>query len=166
LGISRIDPCSKYLKRVPLREALDRLSPGMKCSHCDTVSWRKEAEINIVNQIEQKRKVYHCPVCSTNDAPYGNVVQTLMESMKSFRKLKNRFKDALLQQTEKTTTDSLIEKILEVNSTVQNMVERLDRTMIPQHRDGGDLHVVLGMDNIEDCDRDQQSKSILEALHR
>ena len=159
IGNSRIDPCSKYLKRVPLREALDRLSPGMKCSHCDAVSWRKEAEINIVNQIEQKRKVYHCPVCSTNDAPYGNVVQTLMESMKSFRKLKNQFKDALLQQTEKTTTDRLIEKILEVNSTVQNMVEQLDRTMTPQHRDGGDLHVVLGMDDIEDCDRINRAKA-------
>lgn len=159
IGNSRIDPCSKYLKRVPLREALDRLSPGMKCSHCDTVSWRKEAEINIVNQIEQKRKVYHCPVCSTNDAPYGNVVQTLMESMKSFRKLKNQFKDALLQQTEKTTTDSLIEKILVVTSTVQNMIAQLDRTMTPQHRDGGDLHVVLGMDDIEDCDRINRAKA-------
>jgi hypothetical protein len=159
IGNSRIDPCSKYLKRVPLREALDRLSPGMKCSYCDTVSSRKDTEINIVNQIEQKRKVYHCPICSTNDAPYGNVVQTLTKSMKSFRKLKNRFKGALLQETEKPLIDTLIEEILEVNSTVQNMVEQLDRTMTPQHRDGGDLHVALGMDDIEDCDRINRAKA-------
>ena len=39
------------------------------------------------------------------------------------------------------------------------MVALLDRDMTPQHTNGGDLHVVLGMDDIEDCDRINRARS-------
>jgi hypothetical protein len=159
IGNSRIDPCSKYLKRVPLRDALDRLSPGMKCSHCQTINHRKKAEINIVNHIEQKRKVYHCPVCCESDSAYGEVVAKLLTSMKAYRKYKNLFKNGLKSNEGMNPFAELIQTIINEIKTVQDMVALLDRTMIPQHINGGDLHVVLGMDDIEDCDRIDRARS-------
>ena len=38
LGNSRLDPCSKYLKRVPLRKALDERFCQWKCTVCGTQS--------------------------------------------------------------------------------------------------------------------------------
>jgi hypothetical protein len=159
IGNSRIDPCSKYLKRVPLRNALDRLSPGMKCSHCQTISHRKNAEINIVNGIEQKRKVYHCPTCCESNPAYGDVITKLLASMKAYRKYKNLFKNGLKSKGGAKPSAELIQRIINENKIVQDMVTLLDRTMIPQHINGGDLHVVLGMDDIEDCDRINRARS-------
>lgn len=159
IGNSRIDPCSKYLKRVPLRDALDRLSPGMKCSHCQTISQRKKSEINIVNNIEQKRKVYHCPVCSENDPSYGGLIGKLVASMKEYRKCKNLFKSGLKSIEVMNSSGVLIQAIIDEIKTVQDIIALLDRNMTPQHTHGGDLHVVLGMDDIEDCDRINRARS-------
>lgn len=159
IGNSRIDPCSKYLKRVPLRDALDRLSPGMKCSHCQTISHRKEAEINIVNDIEQKRKVYYCSECSESDQTYGEVIAKLLTSMKTYRKYKNIFKNGLKSNEAMDSSGDLIQNIINEIKIVQDMVALLDRDMTPQHTNGGDLHVVLGMDDIEDCDRINRARS-------
>ena len=159
IGNSRIDPCSKYLKRVPLRDALDRLSPGMKCSHCQTISHRKEAEINIVNDIEQKRKVYYCSECSESDQTYGEVIAKLLTSMKTYRKYKNIFKNGLKSNEAMDSSGDLIQNIINEIKIVQDMVALLDRDMPPQHTNGGDLHVVLGMDDIEDCDRINRARS-------
>jgi hypothetical protein len=159
IGNSRIDPCSKYLKRVPLRDALDRLSPGMKCSHCQTITQRKKAEINIVNNIEQKRKVYHCPVCSEDDPSYGGIIGKLVASMKEYRKHKNLFKNGLKRNEGMNSSGVLIQAIIDEIKTVQDIVALLDRNMTPQHTNGGDLHVVLGMDDIEDCDRINRARS-------
>ena len=159
IGNSRIDPCSKFLKRVPLREALDRLSPGMKCSHCGQIEDRKTCEISIVNHAEQKRKTYHCPNCAKQDLDYGAAVQSIIASMKRYRKLKSEFKILLKSKPAGEPPTSLIQSIINEKNSVQEALESLDRTLTPQHVNGGDLHVVLGMDDIEDCDRINRAKA-------
>jgi len=159
IGNSRIDPCSKYLKRVPLREALDRLSPGMKCSHCGLISERKSCEISVVNHAEQKRTTYYCPNCTENEEEYGGAVEQLRSSMRDYRKSKNEFKLLLKSKTTDRTPAALIQSIIQHKNSVQEANESLNRTLIPQHVNGGDLHVVLGMDDIEDCDRINRAKA-------
>ena len=52
LGNSRIDPCSKFLKRVPLRKELESRYPDWACVRCNKIWSRTDHEYVSVTEID------------------------------------------------------------------------------------------------------------------
>lgn len=126
LGNSRIDPCSKYLKRVPLRKALEKKYPNWKCTVCDS-DWNKKEQTISVNELDDSEiKVPICSNCMCNNSEYQLNVDKLRSIVNSFGKSSTQARVAI--------------------RTLDGRVERCSQ-------DGRFVRVVLGMDIIQDCDR-------------
>jgi len=133
LGNSRIDPCSKYLKRVPLRSALDKKYGNWACTLCKT-NWQKNND-NHISIIDIDKTIIKEPICSNclqNDQKYKNSLNKLQRII------------------EEEGDDSTAARI-----SIRHIEGRVERCS----KDGKFVRVVLGMDIIEDCDRLHRAKS-------
>ena len=74
LGNSRLDPCSKFLKRMPLRKELDRMFPMWKCTSCETMveSLKESIDVEDIDNLQKKKGI--CLVCMEKDESYIEVV--------------------------------------------------------------------------------------------
>ena len=126
LGNSRIDPCSKFLKRVPLRKSLEKEYPVYKCNSCLN-SWEKgDATLNVIEFGGEIEEIKICDNCNKNDKAYSEAI--------------DRFNAG-------TRDESLDETQLRV--VAKSFKGRIERASL----DGRFVRVVLGMDIIQDCDR-------------
>jgi len=132
LGNSRIDPCSKFLKRVPLRKALEKQYPNRACVHCKEPWHRGGETIHVLDIDGTEIKEAICGSCNENDPGYANSLRALKDVIFEEGENSNRARIAIL--------------------SVQNRVERCSV-------DGKFVRVVLGMDIIQDCDRLHRAKS-------
>lgn len=126
LGNSRIDPCSKFLKRVPLRKTLEQEYPSWRCNVCSSVWSKGDAELDVVQLGGEIDQVKVCTECQSSDSEYGG-------ALKAFTKLQC---DVDADETQ-----------LRVLS--RSFEDRIERCTL----DGTFVRVVLGMDIIQDCDR-------------
>ena len=132
LGNSRIDPCSKFLKRVPLRKALEKQYPDRACVHCKQ-PWNKQGETVQVLDIDGTEiREAICDNCNETDSEYNQSIRHLNEVIDRDGVNSSKARIAI--------------------RAVQNRVERCSR-------DGKFVRVVLGMDIIQDCDRLHRAKS-------
>lgn len=126
LGNSRIDPCSKYLKRVPLRKTLEKEYPTFQCHSC-LKSWKKGDTIqNVIEFGGEIEEIKICDICYRNDKEYAAAID---------------------QFNSGTTHESLDQTQLRV--VAKSFEGRIERAS----QDGRFVRVVLGMDIIQDCDR-------------
>ena len=126
LGNSRIDPCSKYLKRVPLRKSLEQEFPDFRCNVCLS-KWEKGDETIDVEQFGgDVEEIKICQVCMKQDQSYRS-------SISKFMQLKH-------EKTADKTQLRVLSKEFE---------GRFDRC----NNNGEFALIVLGMDIIQDCDR-------------
>ncbi|MDA7603349.1 hypothetical protein N8771_02565 [Euryarchaeota archaeon] len=132
LGNSRIDPCSKFLKRVPLRKALEEQYPNWACVSCKE-PWSKNDELIEIIEIDKSIiKIPICRNCLECDEKYSNRIRKLREII------------------ETGGNDSVKSRL--ASRFIDGRVERCSVT-------GRFVRVVLGMDIIEDCDRLHRAKS-------
>ncbi len=132
LGNSRIDPCSKFLKRVPLRKALERQYPNRACIHCKEAWSRGGETIQVLDIDGTEIKEAVCVSCKDSDPDYASSLESLREVISTEGTNSNRARIAI--------------------RPVQNRVERCSE-------EGKFVRVVLGMDIIQDCDRLHRAKS-------
>ena len=133
LGNSRIDPCSKFLKRVPLRRELERNYAFWSCTSCGEPWSQPTGETILVLDIDETRiKVPICEYCRDTECNYAESISKL--------------KATIEEQGNKST-----QARLEIR-TLEGRVERCSA-------DGRFVRVVLGMDIIDDCDRLHRAKS-------
>ena len=126
LGNSRIDPCSKFLKRVPLRKELEKKYPNWKCTNCHS-DWKRSDVTTSVLEIDGSEiKIPICTPCVENDKKYG----------RQFAKLQH-----------------IIESKGENSAEGRVAIRPLDGRVERCSTEGRFVRVVLGMDIIEDCDR-------------
>lgn len=126
LGNSRIDPCSKFLKRVPLRKALEREYPNWRCNTC-AGPWPKDGStVELVHLGGEVEQVKLCDTCLANDAEYRM-------NLSEYRTLQH--------QPNRDET-----KLRVLAREFDGRIERCST-------DGRFVRVVLGMDIIQDCDR-------------
>lgn len=127
LGNSRVDPCSKFLKRAPLRKALELAYPNCKCVSCGTPWDRREGpKIKVMSLDKQEVVEPICIICKANDGDYRSNLDSLNKVISSFG-----------------------ENSLEARLEIKKVAKRIERCSI----NGRFVRVVLGMDIIEDCDR-------------
>ena len=133
LGNSRIDPCSKFLKRVPLRKALEDQYPNWSCIECNG-DWtpRVNDRIEIVNLLKHKLVEPVCEKCFTLDDKYQRAVVNMRNCLEQYG------------------PDSVQSRAL-----IKSIEKRIERTS----QEGRFVRVVLGMDIIEDCDRLHRASS-------
>ena len=127
LGNSRVDPCSKFLKRVPLRKELEARFPNWACVKCGS-PWSKKEDDSIAVQELDGRSILEgvCGQCSVVDEKYSKIVeQTKM----------------IIATVGNNTADA--------RRNLDLIAGRVERC----NEDFEFVRVVLGMDNIEDCDR-------------
>ena len=133
LGNSRIDPCSKFLKRVPLRKALEEKYPNWSCTSCKQ-PWSKVDELIEVTEIDKSViKIPVCTSCLENDIKYSKRVTDLKNII-----------------SREGNNDNLKSRL--ASRFIDGRVERCSN-------EGKFVRVVLGMDIIEDCDRLHRAKS-------
>ena len=133
LGNSRIDPCSKFLKRVPLRKALEEKYPNWSCTSCKQ-PWSKVDELIEVTEIDKSViKIPVCTSCLENDIKYSKRVTDLKNII-----------------SREGNNDNLKSRL--ASRFIDGRVERCSI-------EGKFVRVVLGMDIIEDCDRLHRAKS-------
>mgnify|MGYP001159462542 CR=1 FL=1 len=127
LGNSRIDPCSKFLKRVPLRKALDTKYCEKRCTNCLS-KWEKGLHkmITIQELDGMSFDVYVCNACCDTNKKYANLVRKTEMAV------------------ERDSSDSYAARLA---------ARVIDRRIEPCSPDGRFVRVVLGMDIIQDCDR-------------
>jgi hypothetical protein len=126
LGNSRIDPCSKFLKRVPLRKELEKQYPNWKCTLCQS-SWDRSQQTISVEELDGSEiKIPVCSECLEGDSEYAT----------NFNKL-----------------ETIIESIGDSSSQARVAIRPLDGRIERCSDDGRFVKVVLGMDIIDDCDR-------------
>ena len=132
LGNSRIDPCSKFLKRAPLRRALEKRYPNRACVCCKE-PWIKGGQTISVRDVDGTEiKEAICERCEVKDPKYSQSLNDLRE--------------IILVEGDGS------QKSLIAMGRVQNRVERCSEN-------GKFVRVVLGMDIIDDCDRLHRAKS-------
>jgi hypothetical protein len=132
LGNSRIDPCSKYLKRVPLRKALEKKYPNWKCTECHNYWNKKERTISVNELDESEIKIPICSDCMCDDEEYKSNVEKL---------------------------ENIIKSNGESSSQARVAIRPLDGRIERCSNDGRYVRVVLGMDIIADCDRLHRARS-------
>lgn len=126
LGNSRIDPCSKFLKRVPLRKSLEKEYPVYKCNSCLN-SWEKgDATLNVIEFGGEIEEIKICDHCYKNDKAYSEAL--------------DRFNAGTVDESLDETQLRVVAKLFK---------GRIERASL----DGRFVRVVLGMDIIQDCDR-------------
>ena len=127
LGNSRIDPCSKFLKRMPLRKALERAYPNWGCVICGS-GWNKRngERISVLNIDMNPIVEPICLDCQANDDEYRTEIEQLQQII-----------------------DEVGEETIEARIKIRNIANRIERCS----DEGRFVRVVLGMDIIEDCDR-------------
>ena len=127
LGNSRIDPCSKYLKRVPLRKALETKYCDKRCTSCKSI-WehRSHKAISIQELDGLSFDVYVCDACYNSNKKYANLVKRAERAV------------------EKDGTNSYPARLA---------ARAIDHRIEPSSQEGRFVRVVLGMDIIQDCDR-------------
>ena len=126
LGNSRIDPCSKYLKRVPLRRTLEQEFPHFHCNICLT-KWQKGgALVQLETFGGGIEDIKVCDNCSKQDKSYNAAVSKY------------------IQCSENKSLDKTQLRVL--SKEFENRIERC-------HEKGEFALIVLGMDIIQDCDR-------------
>ncbi len=127
LGNSRIDPCSKFLKRVPLRKALESEYPNWSCVVCNN-NWvpRVSERVEIVDLMKRIIVEPICESCMINDDNYSIAVMNMRKCI------------------EKYGSDSVKSRAL-----IRSISKRIERSSTENRF----VRVVLGMDIIEDCDR-------------
>ena len=126
LGNSRIDPCSKFLKRKPLREELDRRFHQWKCSTCHTHIPENPTKIKVTGESGRPITKVACPICAKGDPGYASLIGEY---------------EALSRGNE---LDS---------ERAREVFRSLDDRLEPADEDGRTVRVVLGMDKIDDCSR-------------
>jgi len=126
LGNSRIDPCSKYLKRVPLRKKLEQEYPDYRCINC-LCAWKQgDVTLQVAEFGGEIEEVKVCTNCSHQESEYASSIQTFMKAQ------------------EHGTMDGTQLRV--IAKSFKGRVERCST-------DGRFVRVVLGMDIIQDCDR-------------
>ena len=139
LGNSRIDPCSKFLKRVPLRKELERRYPDWGCVRCNEAWSRTDHEYVSVTDIDGTEiREPICGGCMASDEEYQQGYANLIEILERLG-------------------DDCIESRIGIR-TIAGRVERCSP-------EGRFPRVVLGMDIIEDCDRLHRAKSYWRPFH-
>ena len=80
LGNSRIDPCSKFLKRVPLRRELEQRFPDWACVVCKH-GWAKTSDQSLQVQDVDGSTISEgvCAYCLDNDRKYSKSVSQLLQ---------------------------------------------------------------------------------------
>ncbi len=133
LGNSRVDPCSKFLKRVPLRKELESRFPNWCCVECG-VAWSKKENREIVVQDLDGRLISEgvCANCASIDMDYSKSVEEISR---------------ILEERGADSPDAR-----RIMSSIAGRVERCSEN-------SKFVRVVLGMDNIEDCDRMHRAKA-------
>ena len=133
LGNSRVDPCSKFLKRVPLRKALEKQYPSRACVICKE-SWANSSGENIhvldIDGTEIREAI--CSNCIEEDPEYSSSIHHLKLVI------------------EEEGTNSTRARI-----AIRRIQGRVERCSV----EGQFVRVVLGMDIIDDCDRLHRAKS-------
>ena len=171
LGNSRLDPCSKYLKRVPLRKALDERFCQWKCTVCGTQSETLSEYVDVedIDNLQKKKGV--CKTCMDTDKEYAKFVSIAITNSEQLAKISaeleafNKSSVALLKQmnergASKEERDEIFSKQGELvsersrlkMSTLESW-EEVDFRMVRVDENGRGVVVTLGMDNIEDCHR-------------
>ena len=138
LGNSRIDPCSKFLKRLPLRKALEARYPHLKCTFCNDIWERKQERITVLELDNSEIKVPICQTCVDDDERYKTNVLTLKKTIETKG---NNCTKARIQ------------------------IRKLEDRIEPCSNDGRFVRVVLGMDIIEDCDRLHRARGYWRPFH-
>jgi hypothetical protein len=126
LGNSRMDPCSKFLKRKPLREELDSRFCNWRCTVCDTHLADKPLDIRVVSNTGKWEHLAGCQNCADHDSSYS----------------------ALLDEYEALRQSSSLD-----SDEARSLISRIDDRLEPADREGRTVRVVLGMDKIDDCRR-------------
>jgi len=126
LGNSRMDPCSKYLKRKPLREELESRFSLWKCRVCGVHTSETPNKSKVKNALGKWEYKNNCAKCLDSDEEYGHPIQSLRELV--------------------SANQSNSDKALEYFSKIDQRLEPADEL-------GRTARIVLGMDRIEDCDR-------------
>ena len=126
LGNSRMDPCSKFLKRKPLREELNNRFCDWRCVVCDTHLTVKPLDIRVVSNTGKWDHLAGCQNCSDTDPVYS----------------------ALLDDYETLTKSHVLD-----SDEARLLFSRIDERLEPADREGRTVRVVLGMDKIDDCRR-------------
>lgn len=127
LGNSRVDPCSKFLKRVPLRQELEKTFSKWACVECNTY-WPKESGkyIEVLDVDGTSLKEAICENCLLLNEDYLASVNTIRMTI---------------------DTDG------NNSSKARSHLKKIERRVERCNFNGKFARVVLGMDNIEDCDR-------------
>lgn len=128
LGNSRIDPCSKYLKRKPLREALDARYSFFKCGAC---GWFGEDPEVLNFRTLARGKPWPLAICP-NCEPDDEAMRSDLQEARERAELQDLRNDRGAELRDRLTLWSALE---------------------PADKDGHTVRIVLGMDDIEDCDR-------------
>jgi len=132
LGNSRIDPCSKFLKRAPLRSALEKKYPNRACICCKEPWSRGGKTISVTDIDGTEIKEAICEKCEVEDSKYAHSLRNLEEIISHEGESSDRAHIAIRR--------------------IQNRVERCSDN-------GKFVRIVLGMDIIDDCDRLHRAKS-------
>jgi len=126
LGNSRMDPCSKFLKRRPLRQALEERFNFSSCSKCGEFYSTKPPTIYSLNLLGKRQNAHICEACLTTDSSY-----------------RLQHEQYLAHQAQGNLG----------SHEVRTLVKRIGERIEPADGDGKRVRVALGMDDIEDCDR-------------
>lgn len=132
LGNSRIDPCSKFLKRVPLRKALEDKYPLMRCTSCMQIWNKSDLEIEIEEIDGTPLKIQVCSNCNETNKKYAKGVAKML---------------AVIEKNGPNSYEARIAS------------RAIDRRIEPSSADGRFARIVLGMDIIQDCDRLHRAES-------
>jgi len=126
LGNSRIDPCSKFLKRLPLRKELEKKYPKWKCVECESPWAKGDTTITVLELDDSEIKIPLCHHCPSIDIAYGSNIDKL---------------EKIIAKKGNNCTEARV--------LIQSLDGRVERCS----ESGKFVRVVLGMDIIEDCDR-------------
>lgn len=126
LGNSRIDPCSKFLKRKPLREELNSRFCEWMCTACQTHISETPIKIRVIGESGRPVTKVACPFCAKGDTDYSSSI----------------YEYKTLSQTKLLDSDRAREVFYSID-------DRLE----PADEKGRTVRIVLGMDKIDDCNR-------------
>jgi hypothetical protein len=138
LGNSRIDPCSKFLKRLPLRRALEARYAQLKCTRCHSLWNQSQERIKVLELDNSEIKVPICQNCVVQDAQYKSDVHALKR---------------IIESKGNDCTQARVS------------IRKLEYRIEPCNEEGRFVRVVLGMDIIEDCDRLHRARGYWKPFH-
>jgi len=178
LGNSRLDPCSKYLKRVPLRRALDEMFPFWKCSYCGTMveALKQSIDVEDIDNLQKKKGV--CLSCMDENGEYAEVVNLAIRCSTELSKVSKKLDQLTNEAVVSIRKQKLVKSNESLQSEIKGMVDdtkssqaimiternqwkiktldawqNIDDRMLRVNPKGQKVIVTLGMDNIEDCHR-------------